>query len=95
MSQGDVRHLTFDDCSVRTCVSNLPFGKQYTFQQDMKEWLRTALSEMARVTRPGGRMVLLAPSILHDSIPGDLRLTERVPIRLLGTKLTIWVYYRR
>jgi tRNA G10 N-methylase Trm11 len=95
VSQGDVRHLTFDDCSVRTCVSNLPFGKQYTVQQDMKQWLRTALSEMARVTRPGGRMVLLAPSILRDSIPGDLRLTKRVPIRLLGTKSTIWVYDRR
>jgi hypothetical protein len=46
VSQGDVRHLTFDDCSVRTCI-NLPFGKRYTVRQDMKEWLRTAL-EMAR-----------------------------------------------
>jgi len=40
-------------------------------------------------------MVLLAPSIPRDSIPGNLRLTKRVPIRLLGTKSTIWIYDRQ
>jgi tRNA G10 N-methylase Trm11 len=93
--QGDVRHLTFDDRSFRACVSNLPFGKQYTVQQDMKEWLRAALSEMTRVAQPGGRIVLLAPGIPRDVVPDKLLLAERVPIRLLGTKTTVWAYDRK
>lgn len=92
--QGDVRHLPFGDGSVQACVSNLPFGKQYAVQQDMHEWLRATLSEIARVTRPGGRAVLLAPSIPRELMPRDLRPASQTPIRLLGTKTTIWAYDR-
>ncbi len=93
--RGDVRHLPFDDGSVQACLSNLPFGKQYAVQQDMHAWLRAALSEVARVTRPGGRAVLLAPAIPRDLIPGDLRLASDVRITLLGAKTTISAYDRR
>jgi len=92
VSEGDVRHLPCGDSSVRACVSNLPFGKQFTVQQDMNDWLRAALSELARVTEPGGRVVLLAPDIPHNVTPANLALTKRVPVRLLGTKTTIWAY---
>jgi hypothetical protein len=58
----------------------------------MADWLRAALSEMARVTQPGRRVVLLAPDISRDVTPPGLTLIKRVPIRLLGTKTTIWTY---
>jgi tRNA G10 N-methylase Trm11 len=95
VSEGDVRQLPCADSSVRTCVSNLPFGKQYTVEQDMNHWLRAALSELDRVTQPGGRVVLLAPDIPRSVTPAGLALTMRVPIRLLGAKTTIWAYDRR
>lgn len=92
--QGDVRHLLYGDCSVRACVANLPFGRQYAVQQDMNEWLSGALSEMARVTQPGGRIVLLAPGVPRGSVPASLKLTNRIPVRLLGRNTAIWAYDR-
>ncbi len=92
---GDVRRLALADSAVHACVSNLPFGRQYAVQQDMPRWLGAALAELARVTSPGGRVVLLAPAIPADSVPGTLALTDRIPIRLLGTSATIWGYDRR
>ncbi|GIJ51909.1 hypothetical protein Val02_87950 [Virgisporangium aliadipatigenens] len=91
---GDARRLEYADGSVDACVSNLPFGEQYAVQGEMKAWLRTVLGEMARVVRPGGRVVLLAPAVDRAAVPGALRLRERFPIRLLGMKTTIWVYDR-
>jgi tRNA G10 N-methylase Trm11 len=95
LRQGDVRRLEITDGSVSACVSNLPFGRQHTVPQDIHDWLRDALAELARVTRPGGRVVLLAPDIPGDVRPGVFRRTGRTPIRLLGTRTTIWAYDRR
>jgi tRNA G10 N-methylase Trm11 len=92
VSEGDVRHLACGDSSVRACVSNLPFGKQFIVQEDMNHWLRAALAELARVTQAGGWVVLLAPDIPHSVMPTNLKITKRIPIRLLGTKTTIWVF---
>ena len=91
---GDARNIDLDEESMDACVSNLPFGKQYAVQGDMETWLRAVLTELARVTRSGGRDVLLAPAIARNLVPRQLRLTDRVPIRLLGTETTIWAYSR-
>ena len=95
VTEGDVRQLPCAEGSVRACVSNLPFGKQYTVQQDMNDWLRAALAELARVTQAGGRIVLLAPDIPRSVTPANLVLAKRLPIRLLGAKTSIWAYDRR
>jgi tRNA G10 N-methylase Trm11 len=85
----DARALPLRDGVVAACVSNLPFGRQYGVEGPMKPWLRTVTAELARVTQPGGRVVLLTPERLADPAPG-LRLLRQVPIRLLGTRTTIW-----
>jgi 23S rRNA G2445 N2-methylase RlmL len=91
---GDALRLALADSSAGACVSNPPFGRQYRVQGDMSRWLTALLGEMARVTRSGGRIVLLAPEILPAAVPSALRPTGTVPVRLLGTKTTIWTYQR-
>jgi SAM-dependent methyltransferase len=91
---GDARRLDLPDGAVGGSVANLPFGRRYTVPGDRDTWLRAVLGELARVTRAGGRVVLLAPDIPRAVVPGSLRLRERYPIRLLGLKTTIWRYDR-
>jgi len=92
---GDARTLDKAQGSVDACVSNLPFGQQYQVQGDMDDWLRSVLREMARVTRSGGRVVLLAPAITCNLVPASLHLAERIQVQLLGTRTIIWRYDRR
>lgn len=91
---GDVRNLALPDASVTACVANLPFGKQYGVAGGPTTWLRAALSELARITRPGGRVVLLVPEIPAAAVPAALRRCGRYPLRLLGMKTAIWAYDR-
>ncbi|MBC8092551.1 MAG: methyltransferase domain-containing protein [Pseudonocardia sp.] len=91
---GDARALHLSSASVDAVVSNLPFGRQYEIQGDPMTWFTRALAEMARVVRPGGRVVLLAPEIPPASMPASLRIDRQEPIRLLGTKTALWVLSR-
>ncbi|MBM7788226.1 methyltransferase domain-containing protein [Tenggerimyces flavus] len=94
IEQGDVRDLGFDDASFDACVSNLPFGRQYEVQGDPTNWLKATLGELARVTKPGGRVVVLVPELPRAAVPKSLRLKDRHSLRLLGTQTTIWTYDR-
>lgn len=91
---GDARHLPYPDAAIAAVVSNLPFGQRYGVDDEMGDWLSDVLAELTRVVRPGGRVVLLASKIPRSAAPQVLRLNRRFPIRLLGTKATIWVYDR-
>lgn len=95
VTSGDARQINLADAAVNVCVSNLPFGQQYDVQGEMGDWLRVVLGEIARVTSPGGRVVLLAPTIPKQVVPADLRMRDRYQIRLLGTKTTIWAFDRK
>ncbi|HEY2792510.1 MAG TPA: methyltransferase domain-containing protein [Micromonosporaceae bacterium] len=91
----DARRLDLDDGTAGACVSNLPFGQQFRVPGGMDRWLGDVLAEMARVTRAGGRVVVLAPSMPAAVVPAALRPVERSRIRLLGTPTTVWVFQRR
>ena len=94
LASGDVRAIDLPNASAAAVVSNLPFGRQYELEGTASAWLAAALAEMARVTRPGGRVILLAPEIPDGAVPDSLRIMDRTPLRLLGMKTTLWVFHR-
>jgi len=89
---GDARQISLPDAAVQACVSNLPFGRQYQVPGGMNTWLNTVLRETVRVTQPGGQIILLATDIPRSVVPASMTLTDRLPVRLLGLKTTIWYY---
>jgi hypothetical protein len=91
---GDARSLSLPAASIQAVVSNLPFGGQYGVPGDMVAWLTAVLAELRRVTWPGGRVVTLAPSIPERARPDGLAVVSARPLRLLGTKTTMWVFDR-
>jgi 23S rRNA G2445 N2-methylase RlmL len=91
---GDARELLLPDDSVGACVSNVPFGRQFSVQGDQADWTAEVLGEMSRVTRSGGSVVLLCPELPRPAIPAALRLRKQVPLRLLGTAPSIWHFHR-
>lgn len=90
----DALHMHMPEASVTACVTNLPFGRQYRFPGEMKAWLSAVLREVERVTRPDGHAVLLAPALPRPIVPSSLKPADAFPVRLLGTKTTIWCYQR-
>jgi len=74
-------------------VSSLP-SAQFGLPGGWQDWAEAALAEMSRVTRTGGSVVLLAPDLPRPAIPGTLRLRRQVPVRLAGSRSTIWVFRR-
>ena len=92
VDRADVLDLPHDDASFDAVVSNLPFGRQFPVENPVR-WLRRALAEMARVTRPGGRVVVLVPPPVPRGL-GGLDLTSSYPLRLLGVSTRIWVFDR-
>ncbi len=91
---GDALSMDVPDASADACVTNLPFGRQYRVQGEVNAWLRTAVREMARVTKPGGHVVLLDPRMPAAVLPRALELAGSYPVRLLGVSATTW-HYRR
>lgn len=94
LAVGDAQRLEHADASVNVCVSNLPFGRQYDVDEDKSAWLAAVLGELARVTVPGGRIVLLVPAIPRAVVPPELRVRARHQLRLLGVKTAMWVLDR-
>lgn len=90
VDRADVLELPHDDATFDAVVSNLPFGRQFHIE-DPARWLRWALTEMARVTRPGGRVVVLVPPPVPRGL-GRLGLASSFPLRLLGVSTRIWVF---
>ncbi|MGH7687889.1 MAG: TRM11 family SAM-dependent methyltransferase [Candidatus Dormibacteria bacterium] len=92
---GDAQSLDVADASIQACVSNLPFGRQFGFDGAGAPGLGQVLNEMTRATRPGGRVVVVAPRIARADVPSSLRPAERFELRLLGMRTALWAYDRR
>lgn len=92
VDRADVRHLPHEDASFDAVVSNLPFGRQFEVE-DPARWLGQALAELARVTRPDGRVVILVPPPVPRRLNG-LAVTGTHPLRLLGVSTRIWAFER-
>jgi 23S rRNA G2445 N2-methylase RlmL len=83
IARWDARSLPLPDDSADAVVSNLPFGHRFHVDD---AWYRAAMQEAARVTKPGGAIVVLAPR-LPDV---DLGPERTLDIELLGMRTTIW-----
>jgi tRNA G10 N-methylase Trm11 len=93
--EGDARSIDLPDESVGAVVSSLPSGQRYEVGGSMRTWMGAVLGEMTRVTGPGGRVVLLAPVVPVSVMPRALRVTRQEPLRLPGTKTTLWTCDRK
>lgn len=91
VGQADARDLPCQAGEFDAVVTNLPFGRQFQVGSGRDAWLGAVLREAARVTRPGGRVVLLAPPPLPRRAAG-LVLAGSHPVRLLGVPARIWAY---
>jgi 23S rRNA G2445 N2-methylase RlmL len=103
--RADALDLPHPDGAFDAVVTNLPFGRQFHADQargssagrsapagSSAGWVQGALREAARVTRPGGRVVVLVPSVPRP--PAGLTLSGSYPLRLLGVPARIWVFGR-
>jgi Methyltransferase domain len=92
IQKGDALRLPYPAAAFGAVVANLPFGRQFRLHVGW-DGIGPALREAARVTRPGGRVVVLVPPPIPQQIAG-LTLTGSYPIRLLGVPARIWAFDR-
>ncbi|CAL8258860.1 unnamed protein product [Lota lota] len=59
LMKGSCSGLPVCSCSVDAVVCDLPFGRKFNTKTNMADSLRCIVSEMERVLRPGGSLVLL------------------------------------
>lgn len=101
VQQADATDLAFiSPASIDTVACNLPFGHQVGSRNANETLYRRFLHEMARVLKPGGRMVLLTGDSqqLRNKLKAQdsaFTIQEVTPFLLLGIKAEMFVLVRR
>lgn len=100
LSRWDARKLPLEDGEVDKVAVNLPFGKQIADESVLPTLYREVLAEIARVLRPGGRLVVLAGNVrvLESARYGAARVLKPLDkhrVIVLGQPATIQEYVRQ
>ena len=94
----DVRKLPIESESIDKIVTNMPFGHQMSDPISLPDLYRSAFTEFARVTRPGGRAVLLVSDAgnWRETLAGQSAwiVRRKIEIDLLGQKPMLLVLDR-
>ena len=83
----------YEEGSIHKIVTDPPWGHFAGPEQPMEEFYRAMLAELARVLRPGGKLVILTA----QGLPADerLALVRKFNILVSGKKAAVYVMERR
>jgi SAM-dependent methyltransferase len=84
VGRADAGALPLADSSVDAVATNLPWGRTAPPASLLRAGLEPLRAELARILRPAGRAVILAPPELPD-------VDERIAVRVAGARATIVV----
>lgn len=76
--QWDARQLPLDDGSIDKVATNLPFGKQVGSRQKLEGLYTDLFSELQRVVKPDGRIILLSSEF--DLVKSRIRTQPKLQI---------------
>jgi 23S rRNA G2445 N2-methylase RlmL len=98
LRQWDARSLPLDAASITAAAVNLPFGKQIGSAEENRALYPEVLRELARVLRPGARLVALTGDrrTFDDALRRARGLAQRAiyPVLVLGHPAAVYLVER-
>ncbi|MBT2217485.1 EmtA family 23S rRNA (guanine(2470)) methyltransferase [Virgibacillus dakarensis] len=94
----DARKLPFSTSYVDKIVTNLPFGRQISPDEDLELFNHHIMNEVCRVLKPNGRAVILSESVnqlVWEAKRLDLFCLESYSLSLKGLNPTLFVFEKQ